>query len=273
MNQQEPQAPRRVRPKPRMAQVNRIERLTPHVVGVTFTGDELDGFTTRGPAEHLKVFFPAPGEDRPALPAWGPDGPMYVEGQPRPTSRTYTPRRWRAERRELEVEFVLHGEGPGSGWAASARPGDVVAVGGAGGAYRIDPAADWYLIAGDDTAVPAIGTLLEALPPSARAFVYAEVLDAAEEQKLGGQGRAEVTWLHRGPQSGSAGRLLEHAVREFKLPAGEGRVWVACEASVMRDIRRHLLTERGMDRAQIHTHGYWKYGTVNHPDHDLGDDV
>lgn len=97
MNLPEPKKVRRVRPRPRLAEVVRVERLTPHMVRVVFAGEELERFTTRGPAERLKVNFPPPGEAKLVLPEWGPEGPILPEGQQRPLNRTYTPRRWDRE--------------------------------------------------------------------------------------------------------------------------------------------------------------------------------
>ena len=274
MNLPQPQKARRVRQKPRLTEVVRVEPLTPHMVRVVLAGEELEDFTTRGPAEHLKVNFPAPGESNVVLPEWGPDGPILRDGQQRPLNRTYTPRRWNQNARELTVDFLLHGEGPGSRWAQQARPGQVVAVSHQpGGAYKVDTTADWYLIGGDEAALPAVGTLLEALPASCFAHVLVEVADAAEELELESPARFQVKWLHHGGATGRVGRKLEHAVREFRLPEGSGRVWIGCEAGVMREIRRHLLNERGMDRTRVHTQGYWKYGAMNHPDNDRGQDV
>jgi NADPH-dependent ferric siderophore reductase len=274
MEQSQSQKPRRVRAKPRLVEVVRVERLTPLMVRVIFSGEELEGFTSRGPAEHLKVNFPPSGESKLVLPEWGPEGPILLPGQQRPLNRTYTPRRWDPEATELTVDFLLHGEGPGSTWAQQARPGQVVAVSNQpGGAYKAANEADWYLIGGDAAALPAVGTLLEALPLSCFAHVFVEVADAAEELKLESPARFQVTWLHHGGAVGQVGRKLEQAVREFPFPDGNGRVWIGCEAGVMRDIRRHLLHERGMDRTHTHTQGYWKYGAVNHPDNDRGQDV
>ena len=123
MNLPQPQKARRVRQKPRLTEVVRVEPLTPHMVRVVLAGEELEDFTTRGPAEHLKVNFPAPGESNVVLPEWGPDGPIHRDGQQRPLNRTYTPRRWNQNAKELTVDFLLHGEGPGSTWAQQARPG------------------------------------------------------------------------------------------------------------------------------------------------------
>jgi NADPH-dependent ferric siderophore reductase len=263
--QQPPQ--RRVRPRPRMVSVSRVERPTPGCVRVTLTGDELQGYEMRGPATHIKVLFGGPGHDRPVLPEWGPEGPILSEGQQMPHSRTYTPRSYDPAKRELVVEFMLHGDGLASSWAAEARVGDVVAVTLPGGPYEVEP-ADWYLIAGDESALPAIETILEALPVGAQVHVLVEVASAQDERPLEA---TEVTWLPR--DGAEPGRVLEQAVRDFESPAGEGRVWIGCEAEVMRDIRRYLLFERGFDRSAIHTHGYWKRGAANHPDHDVGQEI
>ncbi|HEY7467220.1 MAG TPA: siderophore-interacting protein [Dehalococcoidia bacterium] len=267
--EQQPQAPRRVRPKPRMVEVRRVERPTPRCVRVTFGGEELAGYEMRGPASHIKVLFAREGEDRVALPGWGPEGPVLKEGQSMPPSRTYTPRAWNAAKRELTVEFMLHGEGLASAWARSAEPGDVMAVTLPGGPYAIDETADWYLIAGDESALPAIETILEGLPSGKASYVIVEVGDASEERQLAA---TSVTWLHQREDS-EPGVALEQAVRDFEAPAGSGRIWVGCEADIMRSIRKHLLFERGMQRGEIHTHGYWKKGAANHPDHDVGQEI
>jgi NADPH-dependent ferric siderophore reductase len=241
---------------------------------VVFAGAELEGFATRGPAEHLKVNFPPVGESRVVLPEWGPEGPILAAGQQRPLNRTYTPRRWDEQAGELIVDFLLHGEGPGTTWANQARPGQVVAVSHQpGGAYKVDADANWYLIGGDAAALPAVATLLDALPASCFAHVFVEVSDPAEELRLESPAQFQLTWLHRSGANQPVGLRLEKTVREFPFPEGSGRVWIGCEAGVMRSIRRHLLNERGMDRAHVHTQGYWKYGAVNHPDNDRGKDV
>jgi NADPH-dependent ferric siderophore reductase len=274
MNQPEPQKVRRVRQRPRLVEVVHVERLTPRMSRVVFAGEELDGFATRGPAEHLKVNFPSAGESKLVLPEWGAEGPILHEGQQRPLNRTYTPRRWDEKARELTVDFLLKGEGPGTTWAQQAKPGQVVAVSyQPGGAYKVDTAANWYVIGGDAAALPAVATLLEALPSTCFAYAFVEVADDAEELQLNSPAQLQLTWLHHSGATQPVGRSLEQAVREFLFPEGNGRVWIGCEAGVMRDIRRHLLNERGMDRTHVHTQGYWKYGAVNHPDNDRGKDV
>jgi NADPH-dependent ferric siderophore reductase len=173
---------------------------------------------------------------------------------------------------ELIVDFMLHGEGLASTWAQNVKPGDESAVSAAaGGPYHADETADSFLLVADESALPGLCTILEVLPSTATARVLVEVADAAEEIALESPATVDVTWLHRGSAAPSA--ALEVAVQEVALPAGsKNRVWVGCEAGVMRNIRRHLL-DLGLDRAEMHTHGYWKLGEDNHPDHDVGQDI
>jgi NADPH-dependent ferric siderophore reductase len=242
------------RPPPRPVRVSQIRQLTPHTVRVTVMGEALADFPTPGPASHFKVSF------------------SNLDAE-RPVNRTYTPRRWDPTSGELDIDFLLHGSGIGSAWASQVSVGDPAAVGRPGGAYEIDPSADWFLIAGDESALPAIGTLVEALPATTQARVLVEVQNADEEQALTSPARLDVVWLHRNGQDAPVGSLLQAAVADCAFPTGSGKVWVACEASIMRNVRTHLLHERGLVRESVHTHGYWKAGEINHPDHDLGKEI
>ena len=270
------QAPQRVRPRPqfRFVDVNRINRLSPNLVRVTFAGPELEGFTPHGPAEHIRVWFPGPGEDRPHIPEWGQNGFVLAEGQERPVNRVYTPRRFDPDALELDVDFVLHEgtSGPGSSWAMNAKAGDTVVVTGPGGPYRVDETADWFVIAGDHAALPAIGTILETLPSKATAHVYVEVPGAEDEIRLESRAPFDVAWLHS-RRGSSAGSVLAETLKDLEFPAGDGRIFVACEATIMREVKKHLLFERNLQRGHIHTHGYWQTGEENHPDHDLGQEI
>jgi NADPH-dependent ferric siderophore reductase len=275
----EPAAAARPR-KPRyQVQVRRVQRLTPRMVRITFASEELAGFAWNGPASHIKLIFDAGSEHaaRPAKSQGVPDASQPSPEGVRATMRTYTPRAFDSEARELDVDFVIHGEGPASAWAEQAAVGQMLTVAGPGRSYSVDPAAAWYLLVGDDTAIPAIGTILESLPPTMNAQALIEVVDAAEQHSLEGRGargpRAEVRWLARGPDPRNAGRELEAAVRRLELAPGPGRVYVACEADAMRRIRRHLLLERHFPRDQLVTRGYWRLGETDHPDRDYGEDT
>jgi len=255
----EPARPR----KPRFqAQVRRVQRLAPRMVRVTFGGDELAHFVWNGPAAHIKVFL-SMGDSS------APEGSAAA----RPLARTYTPRRFDAQAGELDVDFVIHGEGPASSWAAQARPGQSLTIAGPGRSYAVDAQAPWHLLVGDDSAIPAIGTILEALP-GARVRSLIEVVDDAERTALAtSAGAAHIEWLTRGTDPRRAGTELEAALRAMELPPGAGRVYVACEADAMRRMRRHLIFERGLERAQLVTRGYWRLGETDHPDRDYGEDV
>ncbi|MEV6967407.1 siderophore-interacting protein [Hamadaea sp. NPDC051192] len=262
----EPGGRRGHRPPPRPVEVVAVERLAPRIVSVLFGGASLAGFTPPLPTAHIKLFLPdADGEV--AAPTVGPDGLSWPTG--RPTMRTYTPRRFDAAALTLEVQFVLHGDGPAAQFARDAVPGDRAAIGGPGGRFSVDPAGrDWW-IGGDDSALPAIATLIEALPTDARVRVEVEVAGPGDRIALPAHPGAQLHWHDRG--TGDWGGELLDAVRGSHLDP-QTDVWVACEAAAVRRIRRHLLDERGLPSAQVTTRGYWQAGQANHPDHDFGED-
>ena len=265
-------APRK-RPPPRVVEVRRVVRLTPRMTRLTLGGDRMAGFECPGAASHIRVFLPDAETGELVLPVPGPDGDAFPEDRPRPRSRAYTPRRWRPDAMELDVDFALHDHGPGAAWAASAKEGDPAVISGrAGGAYFPDPDADWHLIAGDESALPAAADVAEALAPGAKATVIVEVRDADEEQELTSPADLRVQWVHR-REGDTPGRALAVALRAVELPDGDGRIWVSCEASAMREARRFFLDERGVARKALRTQGYWKAGASNHPDHDMGEDA
>jgi NADPH-dependent ferric siderophore reductase len=240
---------------PRLLQVRGSARITPRMVRVTLGGDELAGFAGEGPDRRIKMFFPVPGQERPALPRATSGGPLWPSGEPRPAIRTYTVARFDAATGELDVDFVLHdGHGPAAAWARDARPGAWVGVSEPGGRYVPDPAADFHLVVGDESALPAVATVLAALPGGAPAVAYLEVAEAAEEQPL--PGAADVHWVHRGDRP--AGEPLADAVQAATLPGGRGQAWLAGESACVRDLRRHLLDDRGLDRRAVYSTGYWR---------------
>jgi NADPH-dependent ferric siderophore reductase len=251
--------------------VTGTERITPRMVRITLGGEDLAGFTPVAPDQQVKLFFPRPGHVRPVVPEMPVDGDvmtwyqayMAVPEPERPWMRSYTIRRYHPDRREIEIDFVLHGadggHGPASRWVARARPGDHVGMYGPSVShFRVAGAHDWRLLAGDETALPAIGALLEALAPGTRAVVYVEVADTAEEQELESEGDVEIHWLHRGGMTPGHSSVLLDAVRAAELPDGVPFAWIAGEASTVRALRRHLVGERGLDKKQIAFTGYWR---------------
>lgn len=255
----------RPRPNPRRIVVRTVRQLSPRMRRVTFDGDDLANFAWSGPAAHIKIIFPEPGLglDTVALPE--PDGPRP------PTTRTYTPRRFDADARTLDVDFVLHGHGPASAWAAQARTGQQLVMMGPGPGYAVDAEAPWYVLIGDDAALPAIETIIEALPPSVPIAALIEVAAGDEARTLGGRGDARVQWLVRSEEH-EAGAALEAALSTFTWPADAGRVYVGCESNAMRRIRTAVLEATGLERTRIIARGYWRLGAVNHPDRDYAED-
>ena len=228
------------------------------MIRVTLAGDELTGFSGDGPDRRIKMFFPVPGQDRPAVPRAASGGPVWPAGEARPAIRTYTVRRFDPAAGELDVDYVLHeGHGPAAAWARDARPGSWVAVSEPGGRYVPDPTADFHVVIGDETALPAVATVLDALPPDAPLLALLEVADAGEEQDLPVAGiPAAVTWVHRGGRE--PGGPLAEAVRAAAFPAGRGQAWLSGESACVKDLRKHLLDDRGLDRRAVYATGYWR---------------
>lgn len=231
---------------------------------ITLKGVELEGFEPTLPASYLKLIFPEPGQTEPTRPL--PDAP-------RPTAmRTYTPLAVRPEALEVDVDFVLHGEGPASTWAAQAQVGQVLYLMGPGPGYAVDTTAARHLLIADDSALPAIETILATLPARAAAHVLLEVISATEERPLQSEATLQVQWLPRGTDHRTAGQALEAALRALPTIAADTKIYLACEAAAMRRIRQVLSGELGIDRKQIVGRGYWKLDAINHPDHDYGED-
>ncbi|MBN9684813.1 MULTISPECIES: siderophore-interacting protein [unclassified Corallococcus] len=252
--------------KLRLLEVQRVTRLSPHMVRVTLGGPELEGFSSPGADDHVKCFFAKPGVKKPDMPVVGPHGLSMPEGLEKPASRDYTPRRFDPQANELDIDFVLHGEGPASLWAQQAKPGDFMGIGGPRSTHDVADDFDWYLLAGDQSALPAIARRLEELPAGRRAFAFIEVADAAEEQPIVSKADVKLTWLHRGSAEAGTTKHLEDALRAWAQPAGEGFVFVAGEANSLKPIREHLVNERGLNKSWMRVTGYWKRGVAEHHD-------
>ncbi|MBX7550007.1 siderophore-interacting protein [Streptomyces sp. NPDC004232] len=243
--------------KPRTAQVVRTERLTPHMQRVVLGGEGLADFAADTCTDHyVKLLF-------------GPTGVTYPEPFdlerireefPReqwPVTRTYTVRAFDPELRELTLDFVVHGdEGLAGPWAARVRPGETVRFMGPGGAYAPDPEADWHLLAGDESALPAIARALESLPAGSRAHVFVEVSGPEEEQKIDSD--AAVVWVHRGGRP--VGEALVAAVRGLDFPEGRLHAFVHGEAGFVKELRRLLRVEKQIPREDLSISGYWRLG-------------
>jgi NADPH-dependent ferric siderophore reductase len=235
--------------------VLRVVRLTPHMTRVTVGGPDLADFAAAGTDQNVMLYFYPDDVELPE--------PLTLEAargmwsQVRPLTRTYTVSRYDQDTCEIDFDFVLHDDaGPASDWAKRAAPGDRLIFVGPSPAYQPDPDADWHLLAGDETALPAIAAILRELRPGVPAHVFVEVEDAAEEQALPTNAELHLTWLHRD----GTDDLLARAVAEAKLPAGRVDAWLAGERASMVALRGHLLSDRGYERSRVRPTTYWRRG-------------
>lgn len=249
----------------RVATVTATERLTPSMVRVALTTPELAGFSSFGYDDHVKLFFPDPGSGALPKPEPGAGGLVFPEGR-RPESRDYTPRAFDAATNTLTIDFVLHGHGTASSWAENAKPGDTLGVGGPRGSFVVRGDFDWYLLIGDETALPAIGRRLEELPKGATAIAIVEIASDAERQVLVGPDDTTIIWRPRnGAPLGQPEPLLD-ASRTLQLPDGDGYIFVAAESRVSKRLRAHFVDERGQDPDWIKAAAYWQLGSSDFDD-------
>jgi len=254
---------RREPPRFRRVAVHTVGRLTPRLVRVTLTGPELEGLTIDEPAASVRVLLPAAGSTELVMPAWNGNEFLLADGS-RPIIRTFTPYRFDAESSQLELWAVLHGDGPASEWAAAATPGDAAAISGPGRGYTIDRDATAFLVAGDETAIPAISQLLDELPAAASVQVFIEVAHPDARLSLPEHPGARVTWWDL-PAGARPGDAVVEAVTNAHL-APDTIVWAAGEAAAVQRIRRYLFDDLGMPRTRTTVRGYWKHGRGGDPE-------
>ncbi|MFH8290800.1 siderophore-interacting protein [Streptomyces sp. NPDC018059] len=255
-------------------QVLRAEHLTPAMIRVAFGGPGLRRMASAGLDQRIKIFLPHPGQEEPVMPDTdtGDASDWYaawcaLDPAVRGIMRTYTTRDLRRDPDELIVDFAVHGaapspaDGPATSWARTARPGARVGVlapvDEENAAYDFRPPrdTDWLLLTADESALPAVAAILEALPPALPTRVWIEVHDLADRQTLPTEADAEIHWLTR---EGAT----PDAIRGAALPEGTPYAWLAGESSTVKAVRRHLVTERGFDRKRVSFSGYWRKHTT-----------
>lgn len=233
--------------KRRQMTVKEVTRLTPHMQRILFTGEDLSDFNSMAPDDHIKLFFPGQAGE--------------VE------ARDYTPRAFDNGAKSITIDFALHGTvhdaGPATGWALKAQPGDQLQMGGPRGSTIIPPDFDWWLLIGDETALPAIARRLETLPAGTNVKALIAVPGPADEQLLETRATCELTWLHRPTQQAADPAPLLAQLQTMTLPAGDGFVWVALEGMVARAVRDYLVTTRLHPLAWTKSSGYWLQGTAD----------
>lgn len=255
-------APQRVRypMRFRALDVREVQRITPHLVRVTLEGDVLEGFSSLGFDDHVKLFFPDPLTGELVIPTMGPDGLIWPEGT-KPIMRDYTPRRFDAAARTLEIDFALHTAGPATLWAGQARPGQQLGVGGPKGSFIVPTGFDWHLLIGDDTALPAISRRLAELPSNAKVKVLLEVDGPADHITFESAAELEVVWVHRSDAAAGDAPLLD-ALHGMQISTGIFHAWIGCESAQAKALRAYLVTECGANPKMIRASGYWRKGSM-----------
>lgn len=239
----------------RRTTVDRVEEIAPKMKRITLKSDELRGFTSLGFDDHVKLFFPSS------------DGqlnlsPPGTEGAAERVMRDFTPRSFNAESGELVVDFFIHNDGPATTWAANAKPGSVLGIGGPRGSSVISvDGIDSHLFIGDETALPAIGRRMEELPADTNALVVAEV-EQGFELPLSSRAKLVVVWVPRTSTDGALGESLIAALWGLPLISERCFAWAAAETQAARAIRRYLTEERGFDKRWVKAAGYWQRGAV-----------
>lgn len=249
----------RRRPAARSVEVLRIERLSPSLVRVVFGGEDLADYPgSEFTDSYVKLIFPVRGVTYDQPLDMGAIKKQHPQ-QEWPVVRTYTVRSWDAATRELAVDFVVHGDSGVAGpWAARAVPGDRIFLNGPGGAYSPDPTLDAHLLLGDESALPAIGAALDALPADAQGSVVVEFESAASVVPIAAPAGVQVTTV---VTSGRVGDALVAAAKELDLD-GEYDAFVHGEAGFVKELRTWLRAEKKLDRSRLSLSGYWRLGNT-----------
>ncbi len=228
----------------RQLHVVRKHHLSPNMIRIVLGGQSLSDFPTDMAGGYVKLRFP-------------------VEGRNKPIMRSYTIRTFDPQLLELTLDFVSHGDnGPASAWAINAQIEDQIEVDGPGGVKLLDSSADWFFIAGDMTALPAIAVNLEALPEDAKGYAVIEVLSEADKQTLHAPKGVELHWvINSKPDQPNS--CLINAVKALPWLDGVASVWCASEFESMRSLRRYFKTERLVERGRAYASSYWKMGETD----------
>jgi len=244
-----------------MLTVKSVEHLTPKMVRVLFAGNDLSGFVSLAPDDHVKLFFPPSGQQMPAM----TDGidPGTSGSEDRSLMRDFTPRRYDPNRNELTIDFALHEVGPATDWARRAAPGQILGAGGPRGSFVVSDDFDWYFLVGDETALPAIGRRLEELRERVPTIVVVAVTGPEENQHFVTKASVETIWVHRPSSEAHDPVWLMNAVARIACPPGDGFVWIAGESETVKRLRDYFIDQRRIPKTWVKAAGYWRPGKVS----------
>ena len=247
---------RREPPRFRRVRVRAKRLLSARMMRIVLVGDELDGFAIESAASSVRLLLPDDATGALEMPTWT-GNQFELAGGERAPIRTFTPRAFDADRLELTLDIVLHERGAATDWARRAEEGDEVAISGPGRSETLDPAARSFLLAGDESAIPAIGQLLESIDPTCPIDVHIEIASPDARVDLPEHPLATIDW-HDAVVGGSPGDAIIAVITGLdRLPDA---VWVAGEAAAVQRLRTHLFDERGRSRTSVTARGYWKLG-------------
>ena len=258
----DPRAPQRVRHETRMRllEVVSVTDITPLMRRIRLTGD-MEGFASVGHADHIKVFI-FPEGIAPRIVPIGERGAEFADGE-RPEMRDYTPRYWSVADGWIDLDFVLHGDGPASGWAAQSAVGQNLLIAGPRGSLVVPAAYDWYLLAGDETALPALGRRIEELPAGAKIIAIIEVDSLAEEQSFESQANLSLTYVYRDGRPAGTTSLILDAIKAMSFPTGDAYAYIAGESAMSKSVKAHLIETRGFNPEYVKAAGYWLLGVAD----------
>lgn len=250
-----------------LLEVVRREQVTPHMVRLTVTGDDLADFPDHGFDHWFRMFLPKHDADQ-ALKKLPQRVDMigYLQflrmpEATRPVMRNYTVRQFRKAELELDIDFVVHGdEGVAAPWARSAEPGERLAIIDQGPGYEPDATIAAHLLVGDETALPAILGILRDLPRAHTGIAYIELPEAADEQPHEAPEGFEVRWLVREPGETPGTLALRVVQEEVKLPEEPFGAYLVGEQALATGLRRWLVTEHKVPKNRVTFVGYWRIG-------------
>jgi len=230
----------------RRVEVVSIHQPTPLVRRIVVGGYSLKTFVTDLPGQWVKIFLPEA------------KGPLV--------GRAFTIRDFDTAKHQLTFDIALHDGGPMSAWGLNAKVGDLLDLAGPRGGFKGATPKSWLLLAGDETALPALASIVRQLPADQQVHLFIEVANESEKQFLATQPRVRVRWVYREGSASQPAETLAEVLRFSPLPTTGGDAWIAAEATTIRSIRTHLLRERGFELGRVHAAGYWKKGEQDHCD-------
>lgn len=236
--------------RPRLVTVKNIERLSPHMLRFTFEGEELQGFSSPGFDDHVKLCFPDPETAEIILPGSG--------SEKKPLMREYTPHHYNPATNTLEIDFVIHDTGIATNWATQAKTGDQLGIVGPKSSFIIPADFDWYLLIGDETAIPAIARRLQELPANSLAIAIIEVDSTTDEIHFHSTANLQLHWLHRSGNTAGTADLIIAKLNAIDFPAGDFYTWIACEYSVVKILREKVVSDYGANKQWLRAASYWQ---------------